>query len=251
AHELTHVVQQGKANGPSLNRQPEEQLTRRQIARDNHLRRLAVWPREALDEWRSLSEGDRMTVVMYMIGNYGADFATQFNNNAKEKRRREPVTNVTNVNQTPQQLMQRGYRFVVTMGGIEKWVRPNGDEFWYIVPSQSRPPDNPPPGPQPPPPQPASNPPRYNPSADPVRLFGRERQVRAGATIMGQRGRAVQHEDGTIVLHPEGSNGHLIYRQSPGGSAYEFYGEDGEKVENVFIVVETDDVFGGTGAATP
>jgi hypothetical protein len=254
AHELTHVVQQNKAGSAVVSRQPEEQPTRRQIARDNQLRRLAVWPAEALHEWRRLSEAERTVVVLYMLGNYGADFANQFNANAKNRRRRQPVTHVTNViTETAPQLQRRGYRFVTMFGNMEKWVHPSGDELWRILPSPSparEQAEEAPPGQTQQPP--ASNPTRYDPSADPRTLFGAERQSRTGGTVMGQRGRVVQHADGTIVLYPDGSSGRVIYRPTPGGTAYEYYGEDGERVENVFITIELDEIFGGTsGAATP
>ncbi len=42
AHELTHVAQQPETSARVIRR--EEEPTRRQIARDTHLRRLAVWP---------------------------------------------------------------------------------------------------------------------------------------------------------------------------------------------------------------
>jgi hypothetical protein len=252
AHELTHVVQQGKAGGARLNRQPEEQ-TPQQIKRDAQLRRLAMWPKEALGQWRGLNEGERMLVVVYMTSRYGADFATQFTANARNPKRRDPVVRITtSLPLKPQELRQRGWRFVLTMGNTERWVHPSGDEIWNSVPTQAKPPDKPPAAPDTPPPAPqASNPARYDPSADPGTLFGRERQVRTGADVMGQRGRAVQHEDGTIVLYPDGSSGHVIYRQTPGGSAYEMYGEDGQKVEGMFLALEPDEIFKGTGSPTP
>lgn len=61
---------------------------------------------------------------------------------------------------------------------------------------------------------------------------------------MGQSGRAVKHEDGTILLYPPGSRTPVTYRPRPGASgAYDYYGPDGVKAENVIVVIDPDEVF--------
>ena len=62
---------------------------------------------------------------------------------------------------------------------------------------------------------------------------------------MGQNGRAVEHEDGTILLFPAGSRIPITYRPNPGGhGAYDYYGQDGVKFENLIVAIDPDGVFG-------
>jgi len=252
AHELVHVAQQPETSARVIRR--EEEPTRQQIARDTHLRRLAVWPNEALYEWRQLNSGEQMVVVFYMTENYGHDFASQFLTYARRRRRPEPVAHWTNIlTETRERLQRRGYRFVVTSMGIEHWVHPSGNTLHRILPSrrseqQAAPPESTerrPPQEQPSLPAPqeeTENPPRINPSADPEANYGPAVQSRDGAEIMGQSGRAVEHEDGTILLYPPGSRIPITYRPRPGG-AYDYYGPDGVKAENVIIAIDPDEVF--------
>ncbi len=201
-----------------------------------------------------------MVVVLYMAGNYGNDFASQFLTYARWRRRPEPVAHWTNIlTETREQLQRRGYRFVVTSMGIEHWVHPSGNTLHRILPSrrseqQAAPPESTerrPPQEQPSPSaqqEEPENPPRINPSADPEATYGPAVQSRDGAEIMGQSGRAVEHEDGTILLYPPGSRTPIIYRPRPGASgAYDYYGPDGVKAENVIIVIDPDEVFSAAG----
>lgn len=257
AHELTHVVQE--SGGPASIIRREEEPTRRQIERDSYLRRLAVWPEEAHEAWRRLGPAEQTVVVVYMTGNYGSDFAGQFLAYARNRRRPEPVSHWTNIlRETHDQLRQRGYRWVVTSMGIEHWVHPSGNSLHRILPSrrserQTAPSASSERSPrQEQPPQSAEeiheNPPRIDPSADPVAAYGPVVQSRERAEIMGQNGRAVEYEDGTILLYPEGSSIPVTYRPSPGGyNAYDYYGQDGMKFENLIVAIEPDELFGAGG----
>jgi hypothetical protein len=70
-------------------------------------------------------------------------------------------------------------------------------------------------------------------------------------TVGGQTGRATQYTDGTIVVEPEGSRA-VTYRPRPDSQgAYDFYDENGDKVENVSIVLDPDEVFGGARSGGP
>jgi hypothetical protein len=257
AHELTHVVQQHETSASVIRR--EEEPTRRQIARDTHFRRLAVWPSEALYEWRRLNSGEQMVVVLYMAGNYGHDFASQFLTYARRRRRPEPVAHWTNIlTETREHLQRRGYRFVVTSMGIEHWVHPSGNSLHRILPSRRSEQEGPPASAeqrpsqeQPSPParqEEPENPPRINPSADPEAAYGPVAQSREGAEIMGQSGRAFEHEDGTILLYPPDSRTPITYRLRPGASgAYDYYAPDGVKAENVIIMIDPNELFRAAG----
>jgi hypothetical protein len=206
-----------------------------------------VWPREALDEWRRLNSGEQTVVVLYMTGNYGSDFAQQFLTYASQRRRPQPVINVTNIfDETPQQLRRRGLRPAGTFMGMEHWVHPSGNELWRILPSPSR--QQPAAQNQP---QPAENLPHIDPSANPETVYGPRRRAASGVTVGGQTGRATQYTDGTIVVEPEGSRA-VTYRPRPDSQgAYDFYDENGDKVENVSIVLDPDEVFGGARSGGP
>lgn len=259
AHELTHVVQQTSGQvgpGGMLQRQrarPDEP-TRREVAQDIRLRRLAIWPNEALYAWRRLNSGERTLVTFHMIGNYGEDFTRQFLTHANARRRRTPVHHYTNIlNQTHEQLQRRGYRYVITSMGIERWVHPSGDTLNRILPSQRSAPEAPPtpetePSATPPTTGPAEeteNPPRIDPNVDPERAYGPQVQARDGAAIMGQSGRAVEYEDGTILIYPPGSRTPITYRPRPEGyGTYDYYDQTGEKAEGVIIAIDPDEVFG-------
>ncbi|MEA5115240.1 MAG: hypothetical protein VB050_14565 [Geobacteraceae bacterium] len=252
--QLTHVVQE--SGGPASIIRREEEPTRRQIERDNYLRRLAAWPDEALDAWRRLMPGEQTVVVVYMSGNYGSDFASQFLGYAQSLRRPEPVSHWTNIlRESPEELRRHGYRWVVTSMGIEHWVHPSGNSLHRILPSRRSEPRTEPSasserGPREGQPPQATeeireNPPHIDPSADPAAAYGPVVQSREGAVIMGQNGRAVEHEDGTILLYPDGARTPVTYRPSPGGyNAYEYYGQDGTKFENLIVAIDPENVFG-------
>jgi hypothetical protein len=237
--------------------QRQQSPTRRELRREAHLRRLAVWPREALGEWRRLNSGEQTFVVMSMLSRYGERFAREFLAHARRRRRSEPTVHVTNVpSPSPRQLEGRGYQRVGIINDVEKWVHPSGDEYWFLPSARQEQQQQ----------QPSSassagqgrttggtdieNPPRIDPSVDPETVYGPERRSRPGAHVMGQHGYAAQYQDGTIVLFRDGSTAPQTYRPRPGGG-YDFYDENGEKTENVVIVIDPDEVFGSPGGAAP
>jgi hypothetical protein len=240
------------AGGAALRRQGPEP-TARQVRRDEQLRGMARWPGEGLEGWRGLSEGERSVVTLYMAMRYGDDFARAFlaiASNARARRRTRVVHYTNVIDETHDQLRARGFRLSMVSGNVEYWVRANGDELRRILPTQRSAPE-PPAAEQPPPPQPQPQAPE--PAESPARLpprstWGPAVRDRDGAQVMGSRGRAVQYRDGTIELD-QGGGRTITYRPRPNSvGAYDFYGEDGNLVENVVIVIEPDEVFGGGGA---
>jgi hypothetical protein len=136
AHELTHVVQQQDTIPVDIHRQ-EEEPSKKQIKRDDYLRRLSVWPDEAHLAWRSLNQGEQVVVGTYMTIRYGVDFASLFLSFTKLKKKPDPVAFYTNVlTETHQQLYARGFRLVIISLGIEHWVHPSGNSIHRILPSK-------------------------------------------------------------------------------------------------------------------
>jgi hypothetical protein len=136
AHELTHVVQQQETIPATIHRQGEEP-SKKQVQRDDYLRRLSVWPDEAHSAWRSLNQSEQALVITYMTMRYGVDFTSEFLRYTKLKKKPESVANYTNVlTETHQQLYARGYRFVGTSFGTEHWVHPSGNSIHRILPAK-------------------------------------------------------------------------------------------------------------------
>jgi len=239
-HELTHVVQQSKQS-PIL--QMQENPTRRQIRRDDFLRRLARNPGDALPRWRRLNTGERAVLVTYMTLFYDSIFASRFREYASRRSHPEQTIHITNTsNPTSEQLRIRGYRLYRTSLQVQFWIHPSGNQVWRIISSpQSEElqqnsevsPRN----------EEAfiENPPQIDTNADPVTVYGRSRR-RGNANIFGSRGYAVQYADGTIELFEEGTNAPSTYKPRVGGG-YDLYDTDGIKVENVILLIDPEQVF--------
>jgi Domain of unknown function (DUF4157) len=221
AHELAHVVQQGATPVPnvlapplpiSTEAGPEREAalaadgagasvprltpvapgtiqrqTQRQIARDDHLRRLAEDPADALAAWHRLSEGERTVVVMYMAARYSPEFARHFMETTRLRHRPEAVVNVTNApDVTPESLTRRGYRFQRHLAPeLQVWVHPTGREVWLIRSQPSRATGAAPPTQQPAAPEP--------PPAEPPQRIGRARK--AGGRLRPDRAESRQSDD--------------------------------------------------------
>ena len=69
---------------------------------------------------------------------------------------------------------------------------------------------------------------------------------RADATVFGARGFAILYADGTLELFQEGTVAPITFRPQPGGvNAYDYYDQEGIKVEGIIIVLSADRIFGG------
>jgi hypothetical protein len=246
AHELAHVVQQTTAGVRVLARQ-----TRRQVARDEHLRDLARRPGLALHEWRRLSEGERMAVVTYMTIYYSAEFASHFLETTRKRPRPEELIHITNLpDRTPEALTRQGYRFAGRMGNSELqiWVHPSGREVWLLPPSS--PPAQQAPAEATPVAGPPENPNHIDLPANPSAVYGAVTATRADAEVLGTRGRVVRYADGTVEVYPAGSTTRYTYRPQPGGfNAYDFYDEKGDRT--TLIAIDLDEVFGAGGGPGP
>jgi hypothetical protein len=239
--------------GSRLMRAPQRK--RRRNRSDKALRELAVWPDEALSKWKHLNEDERSTVMLHMFAKYGDAFMRLFQEYALGKRTPKIETDVRVARQwpdiTPEWFAQRGYRFAgytpVGSGRIEYWVHPSGKQIrrTTIPEAQAR-------GSEPeerltesPEPEPAENPQRIDPSADPEKVYGLEVASAQDAAIFGQRGYAVQYADGTIELFVEGASAPITYRPQPEtNNAYDYYDEQGEKLEVGAILLDPVQIFG-------
>jgi hypothetical protein len=119
---------------PLLQRKPTAQEEKEQ-----DLHNLAGRPSDALARWNKLKPADRDTVLWEMISRYGPDFAADFLNYAKGKKKPHLAIEITNdPSLTPEVLTRRGYRLAGSPGGINIWVSPSGHEF-HQLPSKSKP----------------------------------------------------------------------------------------------------------------
>jgi hypothetical protein len=231
----------------------EAQPTPAEIRQDQKLRRFGHWPREALQHWTGLSAGEQTVVVMRMAGDYGVEFAREFQRNAQlpRSRRREPVAQVTNApTRTDAQRRAGGWEYAGDPQGMRVWVNPYGDEI-HILPT--RPSANAPtspstsaPGATPTPS--AAEPPAVLPARS---TWGRVVEQRDGASIGGTTGRVTRYTDGTVsISSPDGST--MTYRphaDSVGG--YDVYDSDGKLIENLIWLLDPDEVFGHRTSGTP
>jgi hypothetical protein len=112
--------------------------TRRQVARDQHLRRLAATPSLALQRWSRLTEAERTIVVVYMMAQYGFSFAQQFRIFAAQPGASERLIEITNdARITPDWLASHAYRPQRSDGGLSIWVHPSGHSVWTLPRPQS------------------------------------------------------------------------------------------------------------------
>lgn len=97
-----------------------------------------------------------------------------------------------------------------------------------------------------------ANPRQLDLEADPEDVYGPVVDTAEDAEIMGYRGLAYLYEDGTIEIFAEGSSGAMTFRPLQGDSSgYEFYDEDGLKVEGLIITTNILDEFGSTESSEP
>lgn len=96
------------------------------------------------------------------------------------------------------------------------------------------------------------NPSQLDLTADPETMYGEEIASRANVEIMGWEGYTILYADGTIELFAEGSEAPYTFRPQPEGfNAYEFYNQEGRKVENLIIAADPIELFGLTPAPEP
>lgn len=256
AHELMHVAQQTHGLGEysrKLMRAPRE--TRRQSRHDERLKKLAIWPGDALTEWKRLRKNEQQTILEGMTKKYGSVFVRLFQEYASGTLKPNIVMDVRIAKQwpnlTPKWFAKRGYHYAgrtpVAGGRITYWVHPSGRQIRLVTipwstsqatakepqPVQERQPEQ------------GENPPRIDPSVDAEKVYGQEITSRQDAVILGQKGYAIQYGDGTIELFLEGTTAHFTYRPRPDSlGAYDFYDEKGEKAEGVVISIDPSTVFG-------
>ena len=131
------LMRQPQRKHSQSNVKSTQELTKRQLTRDNFLRNLAASPDAALRYWRRLRPGEQTIVVTYMAIFYGLTFARRFLAGASSRSHPETVITITNVpGLTPAQLEARGYRRAGGDDNIQFWVHPSGNEIWILSPSK-------------------------------------------------------------------------------------------------------------------
>lgn len=135
AHELAHVVQQGKA-GELIQKQDEPSAA--QVIRDNFVRRIARFPYQAHTRWHGLSKGEQVALITYMTAYYGINFSRMFREYTRHPelvQHRVELTNNPGVTPQgyPRLLEESNFRFAGLEGmGVETWVHPSGREIWLV-----------------------------------------------------------------------------------------------------------------------
>jgi Domain of unknown function (DUF4157) len=91
------------------------------------------------------------------------------------------------------------------------------------------------------------NPPYIDPSADPEKEFGQEVTEKWDVEVWGTKGLAIEYEDGTIQVFPEGGTGAETFRPVPGSiGMYNKYDVEGHRVPDMQLYIEPKEIFGKT-----
>jgi Domain of unknown function (DUF4157) len=132
---------------PIIHRQPTSSAPTTQEHREMQLRQMAIYPGRVLQQWQKLKQNERDTVLWEIIRRYDPDFATDFLNYARGKKKPNFTIQVSNSPEfTPQTLMTRGYHYAGNPGGISIWVHPSGREIHLLTLPQKPESDLPPQG---------------------------------------------------------------------------------------------------------
>jgi hypothetical protein len=101
------------------------------------LRGLAARPSQALARWKSLDKDSQTSLWWFVVERYGMDFAADFLDYAKGKKKPDPTTTVSNsADDSPEALAKRGFKYCCDPGGMRVYVHPSGREVWLLSPPQ-------------------------------------------------------------------------------------------------------------------